>query len=209
MENLGLQTVTLSDGTTVFIQQAVKGEKLLAGQVIQLEDRTTAYIHQVTVEKESLSFEDGQPVQLEDGSMAYIHRTPKEGYDPNALEAVQLEDGSTAYIYHPVAMSSESAVLAVQTEVGLEDLAAEEDETFNADAVVALEQYASKVSDVEEGAHSQLKMDDSGVAASQVLHNSQPPHNGKGQQVGDRAFRCGYKGCGRLYTTAHHLKGMV
>lgn len=40
----------------------------------------------------------------------------------------------------------------------------------------------------------------------QVLHDSQVPHNGKGQQVGDRAFRCGYKGCGRLYTTAHHLK---
>ena len=40
----------------------------------------------------------------------------------------------------------------------------------------------------------------------QVLHESQAPHNGKGQQAGDRAFRCGYKGCGRLYTTAHHLK---
>lgn len=30
--------------------------------------------------------------------------------------------------------------------------------------------------------------------------------NEKGQQVSSRAFRCGYKGCGRLYTTAHHLK---
>ncbi|XP_023068365.2 zinc finger protein 76 isoform X2 [Piliocolobus tephrosceles] len=211
MESLGLQTVTLSDGTTAYIQQAVKGEKLLEGQVIQLEDGTTAYIHQVTVQKESLSFEDGQPVQLEDGSMAYIHRTPRgetapeggtarvdhkvkdhekldaetllEGYDPSTLEAVQLEDGSTAYIHHPVAVPSESTILAVQTEVGLEDLAAEDDEGFNADTVVALEQYASK-----------------------VLHDSQIPHSGKGQQVGDRAFRCGYKGCGRLYTTAHHLK---
>ncbi|XP_027976457.1 zinc finger protein 76 isoform X1 [Eumetopias jubatus] len=159
------------------------GEKLLEGQVIQLEDGTTAYIHQVTVQKEPLSFEDGQPIQLEDGSMAYIHRTPKEGYDPSALEAVQLEDGSTAYIHHPVAVPPDSAILAVQTEVGLEDLAAEDDEGFSADTVVALEQYASK-----------------------VLHDSQAPHNGKGQQVGDRAFRCGYKGCGRLYTTAHHLK---
>ncbi|XP_029099519.1 zinc finger protein 76 isoform X4 [Monodon monoceros] len=159
------------------------GEKLLEGQVIQLEDGTTAYIHQVTVQKEPLSFEDGQPVQLEDGSMAYIHRTPKEGYDPSALEAVQLEDGSTAYIHHPVAVPSDSTILAVQTEVGLEDLATEDDEGFSADTVVALEQYASK-----------------------VLHDSQAPHNGKGQQVGDRAFRCGYKGCGRLYTTAHHLK---
>lgn len=40
----------------------------------------------------------------------------------------------------------------------------------------------------------------------QVLQDSSAHHNGKGQQVGDRAFRCGYKGCGRLYTTAHHLK---
>ncbi|XP_039097723.1 zinc finger protein 76 isoform X5 [Hyaena hyaena] len=108
---------------------------------------------------------------------------PAEGYDPSALEAVQLEDGSTAYIHHPVAVPSDSAILAVQTEVGLEDLAAEDDEGLSADTVVALEQYASK-----------------------VLHDSQAPHNGKGQQVGDRAFRCGYKGCGRLYTTAHHLK---
>ncbi|XP_073938471.1 zinc finger protein 76 isoform X1 [Castor canadensis] len=183
MESLGLQTVTLSDGTTAYVQQAVKGEKLLEGQVIQLEDGTTAYIHQVTVQKESLSFEDGQPVQLEDGSVAYIHRTPKEGYDPGALEAVQLEDGSTAYIHHPVTVPPDGTILAVQTEVGLEDLVAEDDEAFSTDTVVALEQYASK-----------------------VLHDSQTPHNGKGQQVGDRAFRCGYKGCGRLYTTAHHLK---
>lgn len=71
---------------------------------------------------------------------------PAEGYDPSALEAVQLEDGSTAYIHHPVAVPSDSAILAVQTEVGLEDLAAEDDEGFSADTVVALEQYASKVS---------------------------------------------------------------
>lgn len=71
---------------------------------------------------------------------------PVEGYDPSALEAVQLEDGSTAYIHHPVSEPSDSAVLAVQTEVGLEDLAAEDEEAFSADTVVALEQYASKVS---------------------------------------------------------------
>lgn len=71
---------------------------------------------------------------------------PAEGYDPSALEAVQLEDGSTAYIHHPVAVPPDSAILAVQTEVGLEDLAAEDDEGFSADTVVALEQYASKVS---------------------------------------------------------------
>lgn len=71
---------------------------------------------------------------------------PTEGYDPSALEAVQLEDGSTAYIHHPIAVASNSTILAVQTEVGLEDLAAEDEEGFSADTVVALEQYASKVS---------------------------------------------------------------
>lgn len=71
---------------------------------------------------------------------------PTEGYDPSSLEAVQLEDGSTAYIHHPAAVPADSTILAVQTEVGLEDLAAEDDEGFSADTVVALEQYASKVS---------------------------------------------------------------
>uniref|UniRef100_A0A8D0H9Z2 Zinc finger protein 76 n=1 Tax=Sphenodon punctatus TaxID=8508 RepID=A0A8D0H9Z2_SPHPU len=178
MESLGLQAVTLTDGTTAYIQQGVKGEKLIEGQVIELEDGTTAYIHQVTVQKEAIAFEDGQPVQLEDGSMAFIHHAPKEGYDPNTLEAIQLEDGSTAYIHRPVAMQAGSTILAVQTEAGLEELAGEgDDDALDADTISALKQYTSKV-------HS----------------------NGKGQQVGDRAFRCGYKGCGRLYTTAHHLK---
>uniref|UniRef100_A0A8C8VPR5 Zinc finger protein 76 n=1 Tax=Pelusios castaneus TaxID=367368 RepID=A0A8C8VPR5_9SAUR len=159
-------------------------EKLLEGQVIELEDGTTAFIHQVTVQKECVAFEDGQQVVLEDGSMAYIHNTPKEGYDPNALEEVQLEDGSTAYIHRPVVMPAGSTILAVQAETGLEELAGEEEDgTFDADTINAVKQNANK--DLQE----------------EEVHS-----NGKGQQIGDRAFRCGYKGCGRLYTTAHHLK---
>ncbi|NXC77505.1 ZNF76 protein, partial [Anhinga anhinga] len=184
MESLGLQAVTLSDGTTAYLQQAVKGEKLIEGQVIELEDGTTAYIHQVTVQKESVAFEDGQPVMLEDGSMAYIHNTAKESYDPSAFEAIQLEDGSTAYIHRPVIVPPGSTILEVQAETGLEELAGEEeDDAFHVETINALKQYASK--DLQE----------------EEMHG-----NEKGQQVGSRAFRCGYKGCGRLYTTAHHLK---
>ncbi|CAO2608800.1 Zinc finger protein 76 [Lemmus lemmus] len=130
---------------------------------------------------------------------------PVEGYDPSALEAVQLEDGSTAYIHHPVSEPSDSTILAVQTEVGLEDLAAEDEEGFSADTVVALEQYANKVS-MQSLALPLLRRIEGLTAHHLVLHGSSVPHNGKGQQIGDRAFRCGYKGCGRLYTTAHHLK---
>ncbi|XP_039390797.1 zinc finger protein 76 isoform X1 [Mauremys reevesii] len=189
--------------------RASSGEKLLEGQVIELEDGTTAYIHQVTVQKESIAFEDGQQVLLEDGSMAYIHNTPKEGYDANALEEVQLEDGSTAYIHRPVVMPAGSTILAVQAETGLEELAGEEeDDAFDADTINALKQYASKVSEEEErvNSSSHLKNEVSNNAPSQNLREEEMRSSGKGQQVGDRAFRCGYKGCGRLYTTAHHLK---
>ncbi|NWW93749.1 ZNF76 protein, partial [Rhynochetos jubatus] len=184
MESLGLQAVTLSDGTTAYVQQAVRGEKLIEGQVIELEDGTTAYIHQVTVEKESDAFEDGQPVVLEDGSMAYLHDTAKEGYDPSAFEAIQLEDGSAAYIHRPVIVPPGSAVLEVQAETGLAELAGEEEEdAFDVETMNAFKQYASK-----------------------DLQEEEAPGDEKGQQAGSRAFRCGYEGCGRLYTTAHHLK---
>ncbi|NXL66187.1 ZNF76 protein, partial [Chordeiles acutipennis] len=162
----------------------VSGEKLIEGQVIELEDGTTAYIHQVMVQKESLAFEDGQQVVLEDGSTAYIHNTAKESYDPSTFEAVQLEDGSTAYIHRPVIMPPGSTILEVQAETGLEELAGEEeDDAFDVETMNALKQYASK-----------------GLQEEEVQSSE------KGQQVSSRAFRCGYKGCGRLYTTAHHLK---
>ncbi|XP_074911231.1 zinc finger protein 76 isoform X3 [Buteo buteo] len=211
MESLGLQAVTLSDGTTAYIQQAVKGEKLIEGQVIELEDGTTAYIHQVTVQKESVAFEDGQPVVLEDGSMAYIHNTAKEGYDPSTFEAIQLEDGSTAYIHRPVVMPPGSTILEVQAETGLEELAGEEaDDAFDVETINALKQYASKVSDEEEeGVTDTCRMkseDSSNIPSQQDLQEEEVHSNEKGQQAGSRAFRCGYKGCGRLYTTAHHLK---
>ncbi|XP_010005397.1 PREDICTED: zinc finger protein 76 [Chaetura pelagica] len=182
MESLALQAVTLSDGTTAYIQQAVRGEKLIEGQVIELEDGTTAYIHQVTVQKESVPFEDGQPVVLEDGSMAYIHST--ESYDPSTFEAIQLEDGSTAYIHRPVLVPPGSTILEVQAEAGLEELAGEEEEdAFDVETTSALREYISK-----------------------DLQEEEVPSPEKGQGVGSRAFQCGYKGCGRLYTTAHHLK---
>lgn len=55
-----------------------------------------------------------------------------------------------------MAVPADSTILAVQTEAGLEDLAAEDDEGFSTDTVVALEQYASKVSSQSLTAHHQL-----------------------------------------------------
>ncbi|KAF4800501.1 zinc finger protein [Turdus rufiventris] len=189
MESLGLPAVTLGDGTTAYLQQAGRGEKLIEGQVIELEDGTTAYIHQVTVQKEAVAFEDGQPVLLEDGSMAFIHSTAKESYEPGTFQAVQLEDGSTAYIHRPVILAPGSTILQVKTETGLEDLAGkEENDSFDVDTVNALQKYDRK------------------CLFQQDLKEEEVQRQRKGQQAGSRTFRCEYKGCGRLYTTAHHLK---
>ncbi|XP_066060278.1 zinc finger protein 76 isoform X2 [Chamaea fasciata] len=210
MESLGLPAVTLGDGTTAYLQQAARGEKLIEGQVIELEDGTTAYIHQVTVQKEAVAFEDGQPVLLEDGSVAFIHSTPKESYEPGTFQAVLLEDGSTAYIHRPVIVAPGSTTLQVQTETGLEELAGEEeDDGFDVDTINAVQQYGRKGSDEEEEGVTgtcHMKSKDSSNIPSQDLQEEVVQNQRKGQQIGSRAFRCGYKGCGRLYTTAHHLK---
>ncbi|XP_028853764.1 zinc finger protein 76 isoform X3 [Denticeps clupeoides] len=201
MESLGLQAVALSDGSTAYIQQAISGT-LVEGDTIQLEDGTTAFIQQVTLQKgveEASAFEDGQAVQLEDGTTAYIHHTPKDGYDPSVVEAVQLEDGSTAYIHHP------STVLTVQPGGALEDLASEE--RVEAETITCLETYAKKLS------ASDVDMEDAVGAGGhqehttvQVLFEEGPWDSSKVLQSTDKSFRCDYEGCGRLYTTAHHLK---
>ncbi|NXX99115.1 ZNF76 protein, partial [Centropus bengalensis] len=107
-----------------------------------------------------------------------------ESYDPSTFEAIQLEDGSTAYIHCPVIVPPGSAILEVQAETGLEELAAEEEEdAFDVETMNALKQYSSK-----------------------DLQEEEVPSSEKGQQGSRRAFRCEYEGCGRLYTTANHLK---
>ncbi|KAI4887745.1 hypothetical protein NFI96_017184 [Prochilodus magdalenae] len=181
MESLGLQAIALSDGSTAYIQQAINDSSLVEGDTIQLEDGTTAYIQQVTVQqKDTLPFEDGQAVQLEDGTTAYIHRTPKDGFDPGAVEAVQLEDGSTAYIHHPSALQPGGTILTVQAGGSLAEL------TADADTISTLETYAARL------AGSKVEMDENSGGANGVK--------------GEKSFQCSYEGCGRLYTTAHHLK---
>ncbi|KAJ8258811.1 hypothetical protein COCON_G00178230 [Conger conger] len=210
MESLGLQAVALTDGSTAYIQQAIKDGSLVEGDTVQLEDGTTAYIQQVTVQqKEPLPFEDGQAVQLEDGTTAYIHHTPKDGYDPNAVEAVQLEDGSTAYIHHPSGLPAGSTILTVQPGGALDQLAGEG--PVENDTISTLEQYAKMVeseADMEAISTNGLQKMDSRIqhATVQVMFEGKPWGSSKASQVVEKTFQCNYEGCGRQYTTAHHLK---
>lgn len=43
----------------------------------------------------------------------------------------------------------------------------------------------------------------------QIVLQGQDNRQGRGSNVGEKSFRCEYEGCGKLYTTAHHLKVSV
>ncbi|KAJ8260248.1 hypothetical protein GJAV_G00178780 [Gymnothorax javanicus] len=219
MESLGLQAVALSDGSTAYIQQPIKEGCLVEGDTVQLEDGTTAYIQQVSVQqKEALPFEDGQAVQLEDGTTAYIHHTPKDGFDPNAVEAVQLEDGSTAYIHHPSGLHTGSTILTLQAGGALEELAGEG--PVDSETISTLEHYAKIVdSEAEKIKSNGLEKMVPGVKCAtvqvhtmaraerkRVMFEGKPWGSSKALQAAEKSFQCSYMGCGRLYTTAHHLK---
>lgn len=40
----------------------------------------------------------------------------------------------------------------------------------------------------------------------QIVLQDQDNRQARGSNVGEKSFRCDYEGCGKLYTTAHHLK---
>ncbi|XP_018862460.1 zinc finger protein 143 isoform X3 [Parus major] len=210
MEGVSLQAVTLADGSTAYIQHNSKDGKLMDGQVIQLEDGSAAYVQHVPMAKsrESLRLEDGQAVQLEDGTTAFIHHTSKDSYDQSALQAVQLEDGTTAYIHHTVQMPQSDTILAIQADGTVAGLHTG-DAAIDPDTISALEQYAAKVSiDGNDSVSSTgiIGENEQDKKMQIVLQGHGTRVTAKSQQTGEKAFRCDYDGCGKLYTTAHHLK---
>uniref|UniRef100_A0A1A8GPQ4 Zinc finger protein 143b n=1 Tax=Nothobranchius korthausae TaxID=1143690 RepID=A0A1A8GPQ4_9TELE len=211
MDTVSLQAVTLADGSTAYIQHETKASfsdgQIMDGQVIQLEDGSAAYVQHVSMPKtggDSLQLEDGQAVQLEDGTTAYIH-TPKETYDQSGLQEVQLEDGSTAYIQHTVHMPQPSTILAIQADGTIADLQAEAT-AIDPETISVLEQYSTKVENIENplGPFGQMEADSS--VHMRIVLQGQDHRPARVSNVGEKSFHCDYEGCGKLYTTAHHLK---
>uniref|UniRef100_A0A3B4T7W8 Zinc finger protein 143b n=1 Tax=Seriola dumerili TaxID=41447 RepID=A0A3B4T7W8_SERDU len=199
MDTVSLQAVTLADGSTAYIQHDSKASfsdgQIMDGQVIQLEDGSAAYVQHVSMPKaggDSLQLEDGQAVQLEDGTTAYIH-TPKDAYDQSGLQEVQLEDGSTAYIQHTVHMPQSNTILAIQADGTIADLQAEAT-AIDPETISVLEQYTKIYT---------LTCNSFFI---QIVLQDQDNRPGRVSNVGEKSFRCEYEGCGKLYTTAHHLK---
>ncbi|KAI4875937.1 hypothetical protein NFI96_034521 [Prochilodus magdalenae] len=219
IDTVSLQAVTLADGLTAYIPHNIQDGSLMEGQVVQLEDGSTAYVQHIAVPKdepngwsgtadvvggESINLEDGQTVQLEDGTMAYIHHAAKEIYNPGDLQAVQLEDGSTAFIQHAVQMPQPNTILAIQENATLPDL--QVDGAIDSETISVLEQYTAKVEEMEPYTNTELLTNSQdGVVHMQIVL---PEHMGQRtpQQPNEKSFQCSYEGCGRLYTTANHLK---
>uniref|UniRef100_A0A3P9K3H9 Zinc finger protein 143b n=1 Tax=Oryzias latipes TaxID=8090 RepID=A0A3P9K3H9_ORYLA len=202
MDTVSLQAVTLADGSTAYIQHESKASfsdgQIMDGQVIQLEDGSAAYVQHVPMPKaggDSLQLEDGQAVQLEDGTTAFIH-TPKETYDQGGLQEVQLEDGSTAYIQHTVHMPQPNTILAIQADGTIADLQAEAT-AIDPETISVLEQYNTKVN---------ATVGSIVVGLGDIVLQGQDNRQARVSNVGEKSFRCDYEGCGKLYTTAHHLK---
>ncbi|XP_026873819.2 zinc finger protein 143 isoform X1 [Electrophorus electricus] len=207
MDTVSLQAVTLVDGSTAYIQHSPKvslsENKIMEGQVIQLEDGSAAYVQHVPVPKavgEGLQLEDGQAVQLEDGTTAYIHAC-KDTYDQAGLQAVQLEDGTTAYIQH---VPQSSTILAIQADGTMADLQTEG--TIDSETISVLEQYSAKMEATECGTGLLGRGDADGSVHMQIVLQSHESRSPKIQHIGEKTFRCDHEGCGKLYTTAHHLK---
>ncbi|XP_019934967.1 zinc finger protein 143 [Paralichthys olivaceus] len=211
MDTVSLQAVTLADGSTAYIQHDSKASfsdgHIMDGQVIQLEDGSAAYVQHVSMPKsggDSLQLEDGQAVQLEDGTTAYIH-TPKDTYDQSGLQEVQLEDGSTAYIQHTVHMPQSNTILAIQADGTIADLQTEAT-AIDPETISVLEQYTTKVENIENPLGSFSRVEGDNGVHMRIVLQGQDNRQARVTNVGEKSFRCEYEGCGKLYTTAHHLK---
>lgn len=113
---------------------------------------------------------------LEDGTTAYIHSSTRESLE--GLQAVTLEDGTTAYIQTTGTAEELFGADVAETAMGLDALAAQ----------------ASSDGSQEDDAISQIKVNVSVASGS--------PNT---VTLG-KAFQCPFDGCGKLYTTPHHLK---
>ncbi|OWF49709.1 zinc finger protein 76-like isoform X2 [Mizuhopecten yessoensis] len=215
------QTITLEDGSTAVVQ-GLSQVSNLPSQIESGPDNMTDEvdlkdIHQLQVQQMTLvdgthivdgthmvdgqtlpdshaHMTDGQPVQLEDGTTAYLHTTPKEG-----LQAIQLEDGTTAYISHPTpeALFGDAANLD-SASLSLEQLTTQ----------VSAEQLknCSDMTNVSETKSVSVANGAAGVVSSITVIAAGLTGDGKPINIGEKAYKCSFEGCGRLYTTHHHLK---
>ncbi|GFX37981.1 zinc finger protein 76 [Trichonephila clavipes] len=146
------------------------------------------------------SLDNASSIQLEDGTTAFVQSFERldesDSCDATTKfidgQAVQLEDGTTAFIH----AAPREGLQAVQLEDGtLAYLSQAGAELFNGEASgLDLEHLTSSSQAVENDVKDlDLKMNDSYSKSSS-------------SRAVEKAFRCPYPDCNRLYTTMHHLR---
>ncbi|KDR21671.1 zinc finger protein 76-like [Zootermopsis nevadensis] len=153
---------------------------------VTLADGTQAFVAEdINLDADGLETET---LELEDGSTLLIQEIPKflDGH------TVQLEDGTTAFV-HPSIKAGES-FQPVELEDGSTAFIALNGSVLDA---LSLEGFAALGSE-------SLKQS----SASSVVAGGRAEDESGELCVRDRAksFMCPHEGCGKLYTTLHHLK---
>ncbi|XP_078588080.1 uncharacterized protein LOC144869073 isoform X1 [Branchiostoma floridae x Branchiostoma japonicum] len=218
------QAIQLEDGTTAYVQAVpadtttIKepdptGFQMSDGQAVQLEDGTTAYIHHAPKGFEGTTV---QAVQLEDGTTAYIH-TPStvlqhgegvlhagdagldnlpgssdEGVDPTSISALEQYASQVSGADQTVSQSDGAVTSTTITTLPHDD----------GPSMVPTPTTTSAAALVPDQTHITFEK----ARILQITQSPGPRTSMKAAQLGEKAFRCEFEGCGRLYTTAHHLK---
>ncbi|WAR03479.1 ZNF76-like protein [Mya arenaria] len=223
-----VQAITLADGNTAFIQHP-SGAKFLEGQTITLEDGTTAVVQAVTSQVPSLnllssmgapSMGSGDPVSnpvvsqhgsLEDPATSFINQAVKDG-----LQAIILEDGTTAYLatqpsplgglvegrsFEPTTLTLDQLTTQVSAVQGVlsngiltvDPLNNDNSQVGHVATVGAFQETVSNTGDDKKpGLSTTIVQNFDGDKVSQLIL--------------EKGYRCKFEGCGRYYTTLHHLR---
>ncbi|XP_074660854.1 uncharacterized protein LOC141913273 [Tubulanus polymorphus] len=177
------------DANQTFIEP---GDTVL--QAVTLADGSTAYIERTfSKEEQQLIASQNQLVEghIDAEQQQIIQQTPKfvEG------QAIQLEDGTHAFIHS----APKSGMQAIQ----LEDGSTAYISPVFSQANTAVTAQAPNVVASTSSPAAITTIDVESIRAS-FLPKRTPSE--RALALGEKAFRCEYAGCGRLYTTQHHLK---
>ncbi|XP_014663358.1 PREDICTED: zinc finger protein 143-like isoform X2 [Priapulus caudatus] len=176
--------VTLADGSTAYIHtneddgKMLTGEKLLEGTEVRLEDGTMAYIQ---------AFEAAGVEPTEEAKEDEMTSSFDEG------QSIQLEDGTTAYIHH-----KSKGLQAVQLEDGTTAYIAHTDMESLLDSGVDPANLSIEGLQEDSPAPEREAKEDEPASTLRI--------SARALALGEKAYRCNYEACGRLYTTQHHLK---
>ncbi|KAG8188572.1 hypothetical protein JTE90_007178 [Oedothorax gibbosus] len=190
--------VSLTDTGMILEPNELLQQSLQNGSAVQLEDGSTAFVHNYEPVDESNSgdatpkFIDGQAVQLEDGSTAFIHTTHREGLQP-----VQLEDGTLAYLSQAgVDIFNGATCMDIDQLTNTEETVVKKDHNPKITAI-----FSSGTHRITEKSF-RCEYPDCERLYTTMHHLKVHERS----HTGDRPYKCTISGCGKAFATGYGLK---